>query len=137
MPPKKAKGKKKSKKAKVKAKKISKTKKTKGKKVSKAKAKKISKKKLNGGVAPAGWCQDFPASPGDLCEFTPPANGSITGIPGVYWPFCGPNNSNLPSPITFIAKTAVYIYSNAAGGTYQFIPAPCGQGETHSVTIGG
>jgi hypothetical protein len=137
MPLKKAKGKKKSKKAKVKAKKISKPKKiSKGKKVSKAK--KINKKNLNGGTAPAGWCQDFPASPGDLCEFTPPANATITGVPGNYWPFCGPNGTNLPSPITFLANTAVYIKSDCPDGAYQFVPAPCPPiGTIHTVTVSG
>jgi len=141
MPPKKAKAKKKSKKTAAKkisqGKKITKGKKpTKGKKINKVK--KIDKKKTNGnGVAPAGWCQNFPAHPGDLCQFTPPANATITGIPGVYWPFCGPNGTYLPSPINFLANTQVYIQSDAHDGTYQFVPAPCQQGMTHSVTITG
>ena len=135
MPPKKAKAKKKSKK--TAAKKITKGKKTtKAKKINKVK--KIDKKKTNGnGVAPAGWCQNFPANPGDLCQFTPPGNASITGVPGVYWPFCGPNGTNLPSPINFQANTQVFIKSDAQDGTYQFVPAPCIKGMTHSVTITG
>jgi hypothetical protein len=137
MPPKKAKGKKKSKKASGKKgkkinKKISK-KKTSKKKISK---KKISKKNNGNGIAPAGWCQDFPASPGDLCQFTPPGNATITQS-GPYWPFCGPNGTNLPSPITFLVNTQVYIKSNAPDGTWPFLPSPCNQGMIHSVTVTG
>lgn len=141
MPPKKAKGKKKSKKAKgkkiTKGKKINKGKKkiNKTKKITKNKT--LNKKKHNGnGIAPAGWCQDFPASPGDLCQFTPPANATITQS-GPYWPFCGPNGTNLPSPITFLVNTHVYIKSNAPDGSWPFVPSPCNQGMTHSVTISG
>ena len=94
------------------------------------------KGKHGNGVAPAGWCEDFPASPGDLCEFTPPGNASITQS-GNYWPFCGPNGTNLPSPITFQANTQVYIKSNAPNGTWPFIPSPCNKEMIHSVTISG
>jgi len=94
------------------------------------------KKKNGNGIAPAGWCQDFPASAGDFCQFTPPGNATITQS-GNYWPFCGPNGTLLKSPITFQANTQVYIKSNAPDGTWPFIPAPCNKEMIHSVTIGG
>jgi hypothetical protein len=95
-------------------------------------------KPQNGGVAPAPWCQDFPASPGDLCDFTGyPANACIdVPAPGDYWPFCGANNTLYGPPICFIDNAPVYIKSDARSGPWPFLPSPvCKDQTTKTVTI--
>lgn len=98
---------------------------------------KEKKKQKAAGTAPAPWCQDFSAAPGDLCDFTGvPANATITQSGG-YWPFCGPNGTSLPSPIQFNQNKPVYIKSDApVGKSVPFTPGPpCLPETTKNVTI--